>query len=58
MAKLDLGRPPKQSLALTVTITKDTQEKNSCSLVLKLKVFRSLYFQVLTGALHHGVSRE
>ena len=28
------------------------QEKNSCSLVLKLKVFLSLYFQVLTGALH------
>ena len=28
------------------------RKKISCSLVLKLKVFRSLYFQVLTGALH------
>ena len=28
------------------------QEKISCSLVLKLKVFKLLYFQVLPGALH------
>ena len=35
------------------------QEKNSCSLVLKLKVFRSLYFRVFTGAVHkvyHGAA--
>ena len=29
-----------------------------CSLVLKLKVLRTLYFQVLTGALQHDVSQE
>ena len=29
-----------------------SQEKISCSLVLKLKVFWSLHFQVLTGVLH------
>ena len=31
------------------------QEKISCSLVLKLKKWAVLYFQVLTAALQHGV---
>ena len=30
----------------------------ACSLVLKLRVLGSLYFQVLIGTLQHGVSCE
>ena len=51
---LRLPRNVNQSmmLSLLLPLSNQTQQKISCSLVLKLKKRSALYFQVLTGALH------